>query len=333
MTWIGWTVGMSGPTVKVAKEKLKAHFEYGHALDDTEFFGTDLQFALTVYQTRKNMDGYVPALRTDGVLDAATQKALGMLVHTSPTMPMLFTVQGTGVDMFTGYPADTARALAGKFQWQPIGNYPAAPFPMEPSIEDGIAELVVQVRNWCPRNSTRKCVLAGYSQGAIVTSWFFKRYVQPDDGDFHYLLEQDRLIAAVTWGNPVRELGKANGNKAAGWPIPDGQGIVDDRLENTPDWWYDFAHGANSPWGRDLYTDDPNDAGGSDATAVWHIVLNLDPSQLIGKIVEMLANPIAGIAAAFEALLYAGMFFLTGTGPHVDYDIAPAVKYLQELHV
>jgi hypothetical protein len=326
-TWTGWHIGMTGPTVKVAKEKLKAHFSYAKALDDTEFFSEQLQFALLTYQTRKNMDGHQPPLRTDGVLDYNTQDALGMIVHESPELPVLFTVQGTGVDMWTGYPADTARALAGIYQWQPTGNYPASAFPMQPSIDQGRDELKLQLRNWL--TGGRKGALAGYSQGAIVTSLVWKYDIANPAGELHDLLPN--IIGAVTWGNPVRELGKANGNKAASWPIPEGMGIVDDRIVGTPEWWLDFAHGANSQWGRDLYTDNPNDAGGLDMTAVWHIVQNLDIGELIGRLGELLTHPVEAIPAALEALLYAGMFFLCGTGPHVDYDIDPAISHLRSI--
>ena len=77
------------------------------------------------------------------------------------------------------------------------------------------------------------------------------------DAEFHYLLEQNRILGAVTWGNPCRERGVANGNDYAGWPTDDSGGIGDDLVVDTPDWWLDFAHTAGSPWGRDIYTATP----------------------------------------------------------------------------
>ena len=68
MAWIGWQGGMTGPTVQAAKRKLRAKFGYAKDLDDTEYFDEILKAVLITYQTRKNVDGYQPPLRTDGVV-------------------------------------------------------------------------------------------------------------------------------------------------------------------------------------------------------------------------------------------------------------------------
>lgn len=331
--WIGWGLGDTGPIVAAAKAKLRAKFSYAKNLDTTETFDVALQFALGTYQLRKNMDGHSPALRTDGVLDYATQLALSLIVVTAPEKPMLFTAQGTGVDMFTGYPADTARAILDVYQWQPLGNWPATPFPMQDSYNQGINELCVQVRNWCPRTNSRKLALAGYSQGAIVVALFFKHYVQPIGAEFHYLLEQNRILGAVTWGNPCRERSVANGNDYAGWPIDDSGGIGDDLMANTPAWWMDFAHTANSPWGRDIYTATPFNQTGADMRSIWPIVKNVDFAALFARLAAVLTNPTAELYAAVQAILYAGMFFIGNppTAAHVNYDPAPAIQYLRSV--
>lgn len=329
--WIGWGYGDAGPIVATAKIKLRAKFSYAKNLDSSETFDQALQFVLSTYQTRKNMDGYTPPLRTDGVLDYATQLSLGLVSVAAPEKPILFTAQGTGVDMFTGYPADTARALLDMYQWQPIGNWPATAFPMQQSYDAGIAELIVQVRNWCPRVGKRKCALAGYSQGAIVTAMFFKRHVQPVGAEFHYLIEQDRIIGAVTWGNPCRERGVARGNDYAGWPTDDSGGIGDELMHDTPVWWLDFAHTANSPWGRDIYTATPFNATGTDMRAIWPIVKNVDFAKLFARLGAVLTNPTVELYAAAQAVLYAGMFFLSNppTLAHINYDPQPAIDYLR----
>lgn len=329
--YIGLGLGDTSPVVAQVKAKLRTKFSYGKALDTTEYFGADLQFAVITYQTRKNMDGYSPPLRTDGVVDYRTKVALGLLSVASPEKPMLFTAQGTGVDMFTGYPADAARAVLDLYQWQPLGNWPATAFPMEPSYKQGIEELRTQVRNWCPRNNSRKCAFIGYSQGAIVTSLFFKHEVQPVGSEFHYLLEQSRIISSVTFGNPYRQAGVANGNDYAGWPKDDSGGIGDDCMINTPTWWYDFAHTANGPWGRDVYTATPYGAVGADMRAIWPIVKNVDVTKLFIRLGAMLSNPAAEIYAAAIAILYAGMFFIGNppTAAHINYDVQPAIDVLR----
>lgn len=329
--WIGWGIGDAGPIVAQAKAKLRAKFSYAKNLDNSETFDAALQFVLSTYQARKNMDGYQPVLRTDGVLDYASQLALGLVTVTAPEKPMLFTLHGTGVSMWDGYPADTARAMLDLYQWQPC-FYPAVAFPMQDSYMQGLNELCVQVRNWCPRNGTRKLALAGYSQGAIVTALFFKRYVQPSGAEFHYLLEQDRILGAVTWGNPCRERGVARGNDYAGWPTDDSGGIGDELMHDTPLWWLDFAHTANSSWGRDIYTATPFNKTGTDMRAIWPIVKNVDFALLFARLAAVLTNPTAELYAAVQALLYAGMFFIaaTPTLPHINYSIDPAVKYLRD---
>lgn len=330
--WIGWGLKESSPTIRVAKQKLKAKFSYAKTLDDTEYFGEDLLFALKTYQARKDMDGYLPVLRVDGVLDYATQIALGVVVKAPAEKPMLFTVAGTYADWMFGYPADIARRVLDLYQWQPIG-YPAAAFPMQDSINKGVEELRKQIRIFLPRGSARQGAFCGYSQGGVVVSSVLKHDIMDPAGEFHYLWEQKRITKGVTLGNPDRELGKANGNKAAGWPVPEGRGITFDRLENTPDWWYDYAHGANSPWGRDIYTDVPVGDTGDNMSSVWPIVASVDFSVLFKRIFEMFADPTPQFMSAVWAVVYAGAFFTANppTLPHVNYQIEPAVQYLRRV--
>ena len=96
------------------------------------------------------------------------------------SQPLLLTVNGTGVpDPYgPGFSADLGRALglvnpweaiANKLDgffapeaavmWQPVG-YPAAVFPMGPSVEAGRAELVRQIQM---RPAGTPLFLSGYS--------------------------------------------------------------------------------------------------------------------------------------------------------------------------
>jgi hypothetical protein len=331
MAWIGWQVGTSGPTVQKAKRKLKQKFSYASKLDDSEYYGQDLCDVVAEYQRRKNATNNL-GLRIDGVLDWATQLALGVIDPNPPAQApkkgVILSVQGSGVDMWTGPPADTARGVADLFYWQPVGNYPAAFFPMKPSYDQGIEELVLQ----CRKHAGKPKVLAGYSQGAIVTSRVLKHEILNPSGRLHDL--RDEFVGGLTWGNPDRELGVANGNVAAGWVVPQGRGASDDRLENTPSWWLDFAHGANSSWGRDLYTDTPADKTGDDVTTIWHLIENATFSSLAGlmeRLLEVVQKPVVEVVPLFRAVLYAGMFFAAGTGPHINYDVTPAIAHVRAL--
>lgn len=323
---------MSGPTVRAAKIRLKKRYSYAKGLDDTEDFGPDLEAVLRIYQPKRNAEGWEPKLRTDGVLDFNTQDSLGMVLHPPPPKKVvLFTVQGAGVDMWTGYQADTARALLDIAEWQPIGNYPAAAFPMKPSVDQGIDELRFQIRRWATMRPDLKMALLGYSEGSLVTGSVWKNDIVRPGGMLHDLLP--RFVAGVTWGFPMRELGKANGNLYSGYPVPEGQGIVDDRMTNTPDFWYDFAHGANGSLGRDLYTDTPTGETGLIESAIWHIVSNVDffsAGSLVPLIISALNKPLDEVLPIFNAIVEAGMFFVVGgLTPHTNYDIGPAISLLR----
>ena len=289
----------------------------GGPLKVDSYFGYDDQAVQKEYQRRT---GQIQ----NGEVSQADLVKLGVT-------PVLFTVQGTGVDMWTGYPADTARACLDLCHWQPIGNYPADPFPMWRSVLQGIAELRLQLRDYNNRYPGYRIWLAGYSQGAIVTSWVYKHDIMDPNGMLHDLLPQ--VKKGVTWGNPMRELHKANGNLRAGWAVPDGQGILYDRLQGTPDYWLDFAHGANSQWGRDLYTDTEVGPRGDNESAICDIIMQQTlwsgPISLAKRFAHLLTDPIDGIPAVFESIYDAGMFFGGGTAPHVNYDPQPAIDYLR----
>lgn len=330
MAWIGWQPGMSGLPIQNAKKLLRRKFSYASLLDDSPFYNPELKYVLIRYQEAKNKAGF--RLRTDGVLDWGTQQALGLVAPSRPsTVGTLFTVHGTGqADPFgPGYPADVARAVGDVWTWQPIGNYPASAFPMNASVEAGRAELKLQIRQ-----RPGRIALAGYSQGAMVVSRVWMRDIADPAGELH-----DRMgdvVAAVTWGNPWREKGCANGNVAEGVPVPEGRGISDELVVDTPSWWLDFAHGANSRFGRDIYTDTPDDDAGEHMTAIFRFVQDVSgfigPGGLLEQVGEMLADPSRELAAAFRAVYYGGLFVATRpfpTLPHCNYDLRPAISFLR----
>ena len=330
--WVGLGVGDTDQTVADFKAFLKRKFtwvrEHQPPVDDSPVFDQNFADVVSELQSRYG-------LPVTGIVDYALKVKSGFLDVTpelSGPVGTLFTVQGTGVDMWTGPPADTARAVLPDWRWQPIGNYPAAPFPMWPSIWQGVEELRKQIRDYANRFPGEPMALAGYSQGAIVTSWVYKWDIELEQGMLHDLLPLFK--AGVTWGNPMRGLGAANGNRHAGWPVPEGRGIYKDRLERTPGWWFDYAHGANSQWGRDLYTDSPNDHTGDIETAVCDVVMMADPmtafNMLFTHVGHLFDDPVTEIPPMFNAVVQAGMFFVVDhTMPHTDYDVNPAVDYLR----
>lgn len=235
-------------------------------------------------------------------------------------LPLFVSVHGTGVTMWDGPPADVARNLEarGLATWQPIGNYPARAFPMWGSIMQGVAECDYQIK----RFPGRRIWAMGYSQGAAVISLCMKY------GELGKVTK-DRRVA--TCGNPMREFGKANGNLASGVPVPEGAGAMVDRLVDTPDWWGDFAHGANSSFGRDLYTDTALDGWGENVRAITKIVMGNQwwsgTDNIFQQIAELGLNPAGEAGGVIKAILYSGMFFGARTGPHLNYDLDPMIRW------
>lgn len=146
--------------------------------------------------------------------------------------PVFISVEGTAIpDPFgPGFSGDIGRALSdswntviasfwgeeflNKYYWQPIG-YPAATFPMTPSVEDGRAEVNRQIGL---RPKGTKLALSGYSQGALVVNEVWAYDILDPNGIHH-----DRLgdvVGIVNFGDPMRCPGVANGNKVAGFPMP-----------------------------------------------------------------------------------------------------------------
>lgn len=321
MAWIGWQEGMVGTPVQSAKRQLRRKFSYAQHLDDTPAFTAELAEVLREYQTRKNAsrrDGEyaVDPLRTDGVLDYATQKALGVLqpdpVEVAPKT-VVFTVNGTGVGWDFGYPFDLARWQdQSRVTVQPIG-YPAAVFPMESSVEAGEAELVRQMRLHLDPNPAVKFILIGYSQGAVVTSRILKR--MRTAGDLNAYL--DRCIAGVTFGNPLREAGHFTGATD-----PGGHGLDPDCLKGTPTWWHDYATEG------DIYTCGAGVEGDvmEYMTAIYlavmgHLLTGRD--NLAEQLFELFTNPFGEAPDVMKAIA-SGWGFVTAnppTAPHIEYHV------------
>ena len=258
----------------------------------------------------------------------------------------LLTIHGTGVPMDFGPPADVARAVGRYYDWQPVG-YPAAVFPMRPSVDAGVVEGLRLLDEVKPPD--QEWALEGYSQGAVVAVKIYQHLKATNSRHLK------TLKAAVTWGNPCREQGVAHGNRRYGWPMPDpnssGIAHASERMVNTPDWWLDFVNVG------DIYTDTPRGRHadiGEDMTMVYQIVMDPLPGLGLGwappgpnpypttpadkgedtaieQVTELMDSPLREFPAAVGAILN-GLGFITGPGGptyvHLAYDTAPAIDYL-----
>ncbi len=310
--WVGLGLGDSSLEIRKIKEYMRRKFgSYAGHLADTELY--DQQMVSIVMEMQRRYK--VPVT---GIIGYSTKLLMGYLKPDPSVKATLFTVHGTGVTMWDGPPADTARAVENVYRWQPIGNYPARPFPMGPSVDLGRAELVRQI-NLNPG----PFAMAGYSQGAIVTSQVWKYDISNPRGILHHRLGDVRKI--VTWGNPMRQAGKAYGTTLPA-PGPGAHGIADDLLTDTPDFQRDYAHQG------DLYTDCEGESG-ENKTAIYKIVMGQrvlsGADSILAQVLELVANPGPGTMALYRSILDAGMFFSKGTGPHVNYNIQPAIDFLR----
>jgi hypothetical protein len=195
---------------------------------------------------------------------------------------------------------------------------------MNPSVQSGRDELVNQFELHRDRVEKHGAAMIGYSQGAIITGECWEFDVKPADGRLHWA--KDFITKACTFGNPMREAGKVWADPGADPAPMNSHGIADQLMVDTPDWWRNYAHRS------DLYTDVEGQSG-EDKTAIYKIVMGArvfeGPDNLLAQFLELAQNPIPEAIAMFKAVIDAGLFFIRGTGPHINYDPTAAISYLR----
>lgn len=334
--WAGLGLGDADPEVGKIRDFMRRKFRsYAGTLPDTRdahgvsLFDEPMTVATLTMQRAYVAAGKLKAELANGFIGASTKVVMGYLATTTIDIrPMLFTVCGTGVPWWVGPDADMARAVENLYKWQPVG-YPAQPFPMGSSISAGKAELRNQMGIWRTQIERNGAVIAGYSQGAVITSEVWELDIKPDNGSVNWV--KDHVKKAVTWGNPSRELGKVYPDFAAGQQVApaDTSGVAypADRMHDTPTWWRDYAHKG------DLYACCEQGVSGEDKTAIWRVVRGekffVGPDTLLEQFLEVAQQPIPGAIGAFKAMLDAGMFFAKGITPHTSYNVQPAIDYLR----
>lgn len=286
---------------------------------DTDLFGSRAVAWQREYEVRTGQ----PA---DGVVSDNDLRALGIPL---PGRRWLFTVHGTGQPdpLGPGLPADTARAVLDLYAWQPIGNYPAATWPMWPSIEKGVTELVAQIKDRVGPADTLS--LAGYSQGAVVTGQVLKHHIMDPAGDLHGHLGRVRKV--VFWGNPMRQRGIQAFDE---WIHPlapaDTHGILTEDLleglDTAPFETRDYAHKG------DMYACNTDDQAAEYKRAIAKIVMRATdiwngPDSLVSQLKELGQRPFQEAFAMALAIGQAGAFF---TSTEHGYNIGPAIDFLRK---
>ncbi|MGV7669163.1 peptidoglycan-binding domain-containing protein [Mycobacterium kansasii] len=334
MAWIGWTVGMSGSTIQAAKRKLRARYSYAKILDDTEYFGADLESVLKQYQPRRNAEGWSPRLRTDGVLDYSTQDSLGMIPRGQRVKPIMFTVEGHLSDMFAGPVADTAKQLEaeGKCRHQPIGyNSAALPFDNDSGVKE-LARLVgsTVMDNGVPFPAGTPWALGGFSQGGIVVSYFYFDYLAPGKR-LNWRLKDLRGVLA--YGNPCRQT-----DSIAPWAVSwisktSTHGLDPYRRFGLPNYpakpnnWMDVYREG------DIFAENSSDKAGAIKAAVYQAVMGdffSDPFSIAVQLAGVFKEPVAEIIGIITAIISGVTFLADNPSPHYSpYDISGGIDWLR----
>ncbi|WPH57662.1 lysis protein [Mycobacterium phage WXIN] len=262
----------------------------------------------------------------------------------------LITANGTGVPdgAGPGFGADLARALEdiveGMWIWKWI-NYPAAVFPMRPSVEDLIKQLRAMIRA-----TPGKIVLSAYSQSAIAFAYVWRDDILNPDGELNDRL--DDIEAVILYGNPVRAPGIAYGNELAGPPVPKklngkttggiagpnclkpeeclhpvtGRKIVLD-FANDGDL-YAAAPVGDTPWIKETEV-------GHNETMIYEAVLDFDGADILAlakEVAEIIFLPLTQVIPLVQAIVNGLTFLAQGTNaPHWTYRIDPAVDFMVRL--
>jgi hypothetical protein len=306
-----WVLGAgdSSPEIRKIKAFMAAKFaSYAGHLKDTELYDAELVAAVAEMQRRYG----VPVT---GYIGYSTKVLMGYL---KPPRPTLITLNGAAVDMWTGPQADIARAVEDKFYWQPIG-YDSKPFPMAPGVAQARAEVGVQL----DRHPGAWSAVV-YSEGALAFSKFYKYDLLPANGAYHHRLNDLKKVVAI--GNPYRQrdvvwnvMGDRNARRGT-------QGISDDRLENTPDYWKELASKG------DIYTENPVNGTGEWKSMVYKLVQGQwigGQDSIFSQILELVGNPFGEGWSAAMAIVSGIGFFGSGTRAHTSYPIQPAIDYLR----
>ena len=320
--WVGLSLGDVDPEIVRLKAFLRQKFSYASHLNYTDVFDDELFVVVMEMQGRYHVQGRLHA--PNGIMDFDTKVVSGFHKPPPIRLPPLLCAQGTGVPMDFGPPADIGRAVADQWFFQPVGNWPAAAFPMNPSVQQGRAEV-----NRLIDASPGPFGLCGYSQGAIVMAEVWEYDIKPVDGRLHHRIND--VLKMVLIGNPMRERGNGIGTPGGEAPSPESKGIADRLMVNTPDFCLNLAHKG------DLYTDTLGEWG-ENATAIFQIVMGTrifsGPDSLLSQVFEVLgvrkdASRLVEIMGIFRAIMNAGLFFAHLTAPHTSYHVGPAIDFLR----
>jgi hypothetical protein len=275
------------------------------------------------------------ALPQTGVFDEATAQAAHYVPPPRNLRPIMFTVEGHLSDMFRGPVADTATTLEaeGLCHHQPIGyNNGALPFDNDSGINE-LARLLgaTQMDNGVPFPEGTPWSLGVYSQGAIVGSYFYFRYLQPGQP---LAWRTPDLKGVLAYANPCRQL-----DSIAPWARPRATATGTHGLDPIqrfglpgfpakPDNWMDVYREG------DIFAENKDDQASAVKAAVYEAVMNdwiSNPFSLAGQIAFTLHAPFNEAFAVIEAMISGAAFLASNPNPHyAPFELEGGTNWMRE---
>jgi hypothetical protein len=329
-------VGDRDPLIPGAKRALRI-YSYGKAeglgtTDTSDVYTEGFGRALVKYKTAvkslvEHGQRIGPITDTDPEFDWATKVQMLLVPRSNVPapanipdkshLPLFISTEGHMSDMFIGPAVGVGQQLEreGLVQLQPTGyNNTTIPF----DNESGVQMICSFFRDPRLMWVGRYWFTADFSQGNIVGSQFFMRYVLPPGAEFHAHLRF--WLGTIACGAPYRPK-----DVVAEW-IPDPpkagtQGISGQRMPVGPHLAkikYVCRHG-------DLYAENEDNHVGEVKTTVYDLVQG-DPKGILFELLAVGIKPTTEILVIIQAIMSGGLF-LFNMGPHGTYDMGPAVDW------
>jgi hypothetical protein len=266
----------------------------------------------------------------------------GVYMQVSPQMKgppgrhTIYNVAGTGGRWDADFTATICNAVnKDRWYWHGV-SYPAATFPMGPSVKAGVEELVKLIAS-----TSGTFGIMGYSQGAIVTCKVWRDEIMNPNGRLHDRIHD--IFAHVSFGNPMRCPGYSNGNGLVPLPPMENEfgyltgGIAgpDDLTPwQTMPWHMDFNHNgdlfATCPTGPDPWANEA--PPGEHQTAIYKLVQGelAGDESILQQVGEILTDPFNEMVPVLLAVMDSIQFLANNTHGYDDCR-DPAIKWLNDV--
>jgi peptidoglycan hydrolase-like protein with peptidoglycan-binding domain len=337
--WVGLGLGDVDPAVaKFQSWVARAYAKTAGGLVATGTF--DEATAGVVKQLQENLIASGKYSGTaNGILNYATQVALGYVKAAPKVKPVFVTVEGHMSDMWSGPVADTAHALSneGRVYWQPIGyNSNALPFDNRSGVEE-LARIFrsTTLDDGTPFPAGTKSIIGGFSQGGIVVYDFVTSYLLPGQ---ELAWRTPDVLGQLAYGNPNRQTGSI-----APWSVAQAGDRSTGGLD--PKRRYGLPGNPDAPpfplmdvWRRgDIFTDNETGRSGQVKAAVYEAVARSDffgnEFSILAAIADLFKVPLEQVVAIFQAIISGIKFLASGDAkPHYSpFDISGGLNWARSL--